>query len=259
MNNTHHQDKGSLRDSILSKIQSEKIAMRPRLYFTLQIAAVAIIAIVVLLLSIFIFNFILFSIRINSHDVFLSFGPRGIKSFFVFFPWPLLVLDIAFIALLEWLIRKFRFGYRLPMLYLLGAIIALTFVAGLAIDRGTPFNDRMLVRAGGPGLPPPIGMMYRGSERPAHDGVCRCVITAISRNILTVETHERGASTSTLTIVLPENDPRATTTNLSVGDMVFVAGDREGDTIRAFGVHKFEPGTRKKFIFYRDMPTSELR
>src|SRR4051812_23632551 len=103
MNKDTNHSKDSLRDSILSRIKTEQIAMRPRLYFTLQLAAVAVVALSTLLCTIFIFNFIVFSIRINGHDAFLQFGARGLSNFLLFFPWVILVLDIALVALLEWL------------------------------------------------------------------------------------------------------------------------------------------------------------
>ncbi len=239
MNNTHHHnEKDSLKDSILSKIKTEQISMRPRLYFTLQVAAVAVVAVIVLLLSIFIFNFILFSIRINSHEAFLSFGPRGIQGFLIFFPWVALMLDVAMIVMLEWLIRKFRFGYRVPMLYLVGIIVVLTIAAGFGLDRGTYLNDRLLDRAEHEGLPPPLAGLYHGARRAPHDGICRCTVTAINGSVLTVADF-RGGATSTYTVMLPDDDLRATSSGLKIGDVVFVAGDKDdADVIRAFGVRK---------------------
>lgn len=214
--------------------------MRPRLYFTLQIATVAIVAVLSLLLSIFIFNFILFSIRINGHDAFLSFGSRGLQRFIVYFPWLTLLIDIILILLLEWLIRKFRFGYRIPILFLVLGIISLTVIAGFVLDRGTYFNDRLMDRAEHEGLPPPLSGLYHGAQRPPHDGICRCTITAINGAQLTVADFRNGATT-TFTVLLPSDNPHATSTHLNVGDVVFVAGDYDGDeddVIRAFGVRK---------------------
>lgn len=228
----------SLRDKIFAQIKTERITMRPRLYFTLQIAAVAFVAMLVLLASIFIFNFILFSIRINSHDAFLQFGPQGLKNFIIFFPWPILLLDIAFIVLLEWLIRKFRFGYRIPMVYLVGALLVLTFATGFALDRGTYLNELLMDRDEHQGLPGPFGGLYHHARRAPHDGICRCVITAIEGPMLTVADFREGATT-TYSVLLPENDHHATTTGLSVGDIVFVAGERDASgVIHAFGVRK---------------------
>lgn len=228
----------TLRDKIMGQIKTEHISMRPRLYFTLQLAAIAAVSVLVLLLSVFIFNFLLFSIRINSHEAFLSFGPRGIVAFLMFFPWGLLIFDAALIFLLEWLLRTFKFGYRFPLLYVLATLLAITVVTGFALDRGTGFNDRLIDREeGGRHLLPPFNMLYGQARRPPHDGICRCTILQINEGSLVVKDNHRGATT-TLQVLLPANDPRATTTDLRVGDVVMVAGDREGDVIRAFGVHK---------------------
>lgn len=240
MNHNHEKKhtNETLRDKIMGQIKSEHISMRPRLFFTLQLAAVVLVSILVLLISVFIFNFILFSIRINSHDAFLSFGPRGIMAFLMFFPWGFLIFDAALICILEWLLRRFKFGYRLPILYVLGALLVITFATGFAVDRGTGFNERLMIREeGGRYVPPPFNMMYGGARRPPHDGICRCTIKEIGEGTLVVEDYHRGVTT-TLQILLPANDPRATSTDLQVGDVVMVAGDRDEDTIRAFGVHK---------------------
>ena len=232
----------SLRDSIVAKIGAEKITMRPRVYFTIRIAAAAVLSILVLLVSVFIFNFILFSIRINSHDAFLSFGPRGIEAFLRFFPWPLLLLDIVLIALLDRIVRTFKFGYRSPVVYLVGGILLITLLAGLVLDRATPFNDQLMTRAEGDHhLPPLFEELYRDVRRPPHDGICRCTIMEIGTSTLTVEDHHHGA-TSTFTVILPDNDPHATSTGLKVGDVVMVAGDKDEGVIRAFGVRKAEAG-----------------
>jgi hypothetical protein len=235
--NHHEEHKKGSRDEILARIRRDGIAMKPRLFFTAHIVATALTAVAVLAVSIFIFNFILFSIRINSHDAFLSFGPRGIEMFFRFFPWIFLFADIGLIVLLETLVRKFRFGYRLPIVYLVGGILVLTVFFALILDRGTSFNDRLMDRAGDHRLPPPLNDLYSGARREPHDGICRCTVTAIEGVTLTVEDYRAGATTTFL-VVLPENDPRATTTHISIGDVVMVAGDREGNTIRAFGVRK---------------------
>jgi hypothetical protein len=148
----------NLKEKILKDIRSGEVTMRPRIYFMLQIAALVLLALVVLVISVFIFNFIVFSIRINGDDAFLGFGPRGWGAFIQFFPWTLLVLDVALVALLEWLLRNFRFGNKIPALYLLGGLLALTVITGVIIDRATPFNDRMMERRHD--LPPPFGFVY---------------------------------------------------------------------------------------------------
>ncbi len=226
----------NIKDTILGKIRSEQILMRPRLYFTLQVVGSIILALCVFFISIFIVNFILFSLRINGHDAYLGFGPRGVEAFLRFFPWELLVLDAALVVALQWMLRQFRVAYQMPVLYLIGGLIAFSVIAGVGLDRGTQFNDEMLNQADQHQLGP-FDEIYIHARRPPPigEGFCHCIVTAISNNTITVQD---SRSTTTLTVILPDDDDRATTTGLQVGDTVLVAGDRDGNTITAFGVRK---------------------
>jgi hypothetical protein len=234
---TNHPQPKSMRERILEKIDTRELSMRPKIYFTLKVAALVLITLAVLVISIFIFNFILFSSRINGHESLLGFGPRGILTFLEFFPWWLLGIDIALIILLEWLLRQFRFGYKSPVLYLLLTLLVVTASTAFLIDRGTAFNDQLLDRAEHHHLPPPLNNFYGEAHHHASpdSGLCTCIITAISQNSLTLRD---TMSSTTLTVILPPNDPRATSTSLKVGDMVFVAGDIDHGVIRAFGLRK---------------------
>ncbi len=197
-------------------------------------------AFVVLVLSVFIFNFILFSIRINSHDSLLGFGPAGLETFIYIFPWALFFIDVALVFALEALVRRFRFAYKIPVLYLLAALLLATLAMAFIIDRGTDVNDRLLHRADRNELPF-VGELLEHARRPMPgSGVCLCTITAISGNTITVA-DTRSGTTGMLTVILPADDPRATTTSLEVGDTVFIAGDESQGVIRAFGVRKVPP------------------
>jgi hypothetical protein len=237
--------KESIQESILRRIRMGELSQRPRAYFMLKVAAIVLTALAVLLVSIFIFNFILFSIRINSRDVLLGFGPRGVAAFLHFFPWSLLIFDIGLVLLLQWMLRWFRFGYKTPVLYLLLGLLVATASAALALDRGTSFNDSLLAHADRHELFL-VGGFFEAARRPGSGGICKCTITAIAGNMLTVE-DTRSGTTTLLHVFLPHDDPRATTTGLSAGDVVFIAGDVDGDVIRAFGVRKLEQGEQRFF------------
>ena len=228
-----------IRDQILKDIRSGDVQMTPRAYFTLKILALGALALGVLVTTIFIFNFISFSVRVNHHEALLGFGPRGYLSFANVFPWHLLILDLLLVILLEWLIRKFKMGYNIPVLYLLGALIFGAATLGFALDR-TPFNDRVIEHEGR--LPPSIGRLYEHARRgpSPESGMCHCEILSIEGNTIIVEDPRRA--TSTLIVILPEDDPHATTSMLEVGDVIFIAGREEGGMFYAFGVSKEPPG-----------------
>ncbi|HEV7449094.1 MAG TPA: hypothetical protein VGP13_00955 [Candidatus Paceibacterota bacterium] len=155
----------NLQDTILQKIRDGKLTMRPRFYFTLKAAALVLVALGVLVVSIFLCNFIFFIIRINGHESLLA-RPGGIFLFLRFFPWGLLVIDAALIVLLEVLLKSFRFGYKSPIVYTTIAVLAVVIPLGFAIDRATDINDRVLERADHHGLPPPFGELYEHAHRP---------------------------------------------------------------------------------------------
>lgn len=234
---THeHHTADSLKQKLLSEIKEGKVAMTPRMYFVLKMAALALLAGAIVFVTIFIWNFIFFSLRINGQDALLGFGPRGFQAFMVFFPWHFLLLDIGLILVLQQLIKEFRFGYRVPALAFIAALIAFAGLVGFALDRGTTVNDRL--HEGRGHLPPPVRGLYEGARRPlpTGSGICRCTVLSIDGNTITVE--DTRNATTTLTVILPEDDRRATTTGIQVGDVIFIAGEEEDGVIHAFGVRK---------------------
>ncbi len=234
----HNNEKQNMKDTILGKISSGTVKMHPRYYFMLRIAALVLVSIAILLITVFICNFLLFSIRINSTDSYLFFGPRGWGAFFSFFPWDLFAIDVVLVGVLLLLMRQFKFGYKSPILYVVLLLIAFTIAAGAFIDGTTDLNDRFLRAADNHHLPGPANMFYVSAHRlpPAGDGACRCMIVSINGKTLIVS--DLRATSTQFMVTLPPDDPRATTSGLEAGDAVFIAGEREGSDINAFGVRK---------------------
>ena len=234
MNQEHH---SKIREHILDDIKSGHIAMTPRAYFTLRLVALLALVVAVVITTIFIFNFIFFSIRINGDDALLAFGPRGFETFLAFFPWGYLILDIVLIFALQWLVRYFRMGYRIPVLYLIAGLLVFSVAFGFALD-STRINENLMENH--EYLPRPFGDFYGGARhRPERgSGICECTILSISGDTLTVR--DTRVASSTLTVALPQSDDHATTTGLQIGDTIFIAGDEEDGVIHAFGVRKEE-------------------
>src|SRR3569623_182299 len=219
----HNEEKNlNMKDAVLRSISAGRLKMHPKYYFALRVAALVCVSVAILLITIFICNFLLFSIRINSADSFFFFGPRGWSAFFFFFPWELFAVDIALVAALLALMRQFKFGYRSPMLYVALFLIVVTIAAGAAVDKTTDINDRFLQAADNQHLPGPANMVYVSARRlpPPGKGVCRCMIVSINGKTLIVS--DLRATSTQFMVTLPPDDPRATTSGLEPGDAVFI-------------------------------------
>ncbi len=247
-NSTHQpeQHSESIKDAVLTRITRGDVPMRPRSYFLIRIMALVALVLAIFLVTILIANFILFSIRINSHDELLHFGYRGFTLFIKFFPWPLLVLDVILIAIAQRLLSYFRFGYRYSMLFFFGLFALIVAGVGFAIDRGTGINDSLLHHDDRHQLPFGIDGFYRGVRLPPppDSGICRCRITAISGNVLSsidVDTRHGHAGTARTIIVNPAEPLLAT---LHVGNIVFALGNMAPGTttINAAGIRVLPSG-----------------
>ena len=227
MNNQEPQQH-SLKDSVLEKIRTNATPMRSGSYFALKVIALSFVTILVLVLSVAICNFVFFSIGLNGPFVFLEL-----------FPWWLLILDGILIVLLEWLLRKFRFGYRSPILYLFLGILVLVISLSLLIDRETSFNDDLLHSADQHQLPPPFRNFIEDERQqpPPGSGVYKGAITAIDGDSFTMTIF--GTSTP-ITVHLSPNDPFFGM--LSVGEVVLVSANGPASTtISAQGVQLLPP------------------
>jgi hypothetical protein len=243
MTTNTEQPNSPVQRTVLEKIRDNQLTMRPRAFFTLQVVALIVVALLALLVSVFILSFILFSLRMSGQSLLLGYGSRGWYRFFALFPWGYLALDLFLLLGLEWLLRHFRFGYRRPIVYLLLGVLAVTISLSVLVDRGTRLHEKLLRQADGRMLPV-FGNFYEEVRRPHRGGICRCIITAIEGNTLTVvDDHPRGTSTP-MKIVLP---PSEATSSLKIGDRLFIAGDELGGELRAFGLRPFPPPPSRDF------------
>lgn len=237
--NTHN-----IIENVTEKIKAGKVSMYPRARFVFRAGVLVVLSVVTFLASIAIVNFILFSLHLNNTNELLGFGPRGWGAFFRFFPWGLLVIDIVSIALLVSLLRTFRFGYRTPLLYVLGALMLCVVFLGFALERHTPMNMLLDREMRGPHTPYQIGGMWNRMHMPppSGEGVCRCEVVTIedsehfiARDVFSGEIYR---------VVVRSDTSYATTTGLVVGDRVYLAGEVEDGTFTAFGLKKGGEGRR---------------
>jgi hypothetical protein len=175
-------------------------------------------------MSIFLSSFILFTIRASGQASLLGFGPTGWQVFLVLFPWRLSILEICLIILLQHSLRSFKFGYKIPILYLFGGVFVVMIVSGFAIDK-TPLHNILLQQADKNQLPPPFGNLYEGARRlpPPRYGIFFGTLTSITGNtfIINLLNPMDSSTTTSMTVILP---PGQTTIEEKVGDRIIIQG-----------------------------------
>lgn len=242
-NNDHSQ---SPADAALAKIRAGEVSMRPKAYFLAKAALVLCVALAVTIVSILIASFLIFTLRVTGNDALLSFGPRGIELFLLVFPWPLLLIDLALVALLRFLLARFRFAYRSPLVYFVIALLVVLGTGALALEQGE-FHDRRFEEAERGELPGFIERAYEGVyERPPEEfGLYRGIVIEASAGAFVMTSDDFDGDEDDGTWTVRYEDAGARPPEVRVGDRVYVAGEREEWGIEAYGVRVLPAGPRQ--------------
>jgi hypothetical protein len=225
---------------VLEKIRLQQVTMRPRIYFTLKSIALGVVAVFTLLLSVSIGSFILFTIRTSYTTALLGFGPSGLVIFLQLFPWPLLILDIASIVLLEWMLRKFRLVYRSPLLYLLFGILVLILSASAILD--TDHISDLVLRGAHDQHIPFMGDFYDRGRRPPPpgSGACPCTVLSVSTSTIVAQENVPNETAKQVVVMLPAD---IATSTIHVGDRIFFFGRYDNGVLDAVGLHLMDGDT----------------
>lgn len=217
--------------------------MRPRAFFVAQVILVLALCIIILGISVFLANYLAFLIRISGHDSLLGFGSRGITTFLLVIPWKWVAVDALLIVLTVYVLRRFRWWYARPAVYLSSGLFIAALVVGFFIDEATPFNDDLLRRADHDELPAPIHALYEHAHEGApHDqGVYRGIVSAIGTSTLTLahDDFDHDEDDGDLTILPPAHQDLSA---FHIGDRLYVAGSQvSSSTISAYGIQELAP------------------
>lgn len=228
----------NIQQKVLERLKQGGVRMHSRAYFAARVLLAGAISLVILLLSAYVLSFISFSIHESGEQFLLGFGMRGVGTFFALFPWLATLIDIVLIAILEWLLQSFRFGYRVSLLMLFGIVLVASGLIASAIAL-TPLHGTLLGLADKGDLPV-MGEVYE-SVRDSHEdqGIFRGSVTSIQGNEIVI-THNDGdhdADDGIRTVLLPAGY----STPLSIGDRVYVFGTATGTAIEAAGVELLSP------------------
>jgi len=225
--------KQSLEKGVMDAIHSGRVHMRPRWKFVLSGLLAALGVIILLFTLLFIASFSIFEMRENGTLFMPLFGLRGWFEFFAALPLILVFLLIVFLVVLEVLVRRYRVGYRTPLLISVLAIFAIVTMGGYAIER-TRVHEDLLRQARLPGgLPTPIQIMYRSGSGHV-SGVYRGTIVGLINGGF-VLSDDDGDGTTTVIVDPGTHLPGE---NFQEGEDVVVFGQEASGTIHAFGIRE---------------------
>jgi magnesium-transporting ATPase (P-type) len=229
MNQDHPTD--SIQDAVLEKIRGGDVRRRPRWQFALRMVSVVFVSILLLIAASLVISFIFFSIHESGEQFLLGYGANGIATFLTLFPWTFGLIAIGLVFLLEWLLRGFTIGYRMPLLNIFFLVVAVSIVLGLLIT-ATPLHSVLYGFAQQDKLPL-IGQSYE-HVMDHHDdvGVARGKVISVEKYSFTIQhnDNDRNKDEGTILIQVPED---GSVQLPSLGDQVLIFGEPSQGSIRA--------------------------
>ncbi|NMC51592.1 hypothetical protein GYA54_02595 [Candidatus Kuenenbacteria bacterium] len=118
-----------LKEKIMERIKSGEIKMKPRWYFVFGSLASAAGLVSILVVTIFLVNFAIFSLRTNGYM-------RGYKydQIIASFPWWALVLAVFGVLLGVVLLKKYDFSYKKNFSTIVLSLLVSLLIAGLLVN-----------------------------------------------------------------------------------------------------------------------------
>ena len=226
-----------LNKEILSQIKEGKVEMKSHGYFLLRTILGVLGVFLLSLCLVFLVSFILFGLRKSGVALAPGFGPQGFILFAMSLPWMLILITVAFLAVLEILIRKYSFVYKKPILYSLIGVFGITTLITLLLPSFAIHNSVFRAyrpEGGDRGADmPTIGRFYRGFGMPHSPDLVRGVVLDFATGTLIIST-DGGVTSSVIFTDMTKIFPG---TSMKIGDELLIFGPRStSGMIQAFGI-----------------------
>lgn len=238
-----------LKEKILEKIKNGQAIMRPRWQFVL-ITALTIFGVVFLVLfTVFLGSMIVFILSDNGSTFLPDFGLSGIGLFIASLPWLLIGAGAIFLVILEFLVRKYSFAYRRPLVFSLLTLIAVVILASIAVAQ-TPLHKKINSTE-----------KFYSHYGPTKDvGFCVGTIKNLTDDGFFMESPDG----SKFLVLVDEKTKFPVGVNFEEGDNVLVLGKKEDNKISANGITHANKGpmpSRKPKMpgWFRNLPSPGLK
>jgi hypothetical protein len=226
-----------IHQEIIGKIKNGEVTMHSRQYWVWRAVLWALALALLGLALVFMVSFVIFSLKSSGVWDLPSFGARGVRDFFAFFPWLFVPAVLLFLWLMERFVRQYAFAYRLPVLYSALGLIAVIVAASVAILL-TPLHNRLYIFAHGGGLP--FGGIYRYyPDMHPDDFYVGRLVYASSSGCTLMERDGKLIDVSINGSTRVYDQPK-----LNIGDFVEVVGDEQSGKLTAIAIRKIDPASQ---------------
>lgn len=223
-----------LREQVLGAIKSGGTKMKPKWHFILRTALFLSGCLLVFLLLVYLVSLGLFVLDEHQLWVVPSFGFRGIFLFLFSLPWLLIALVLIFLALLQLLVRHYSFAYSRPLFYSALGVLGIVIVGSIVV-RQVGFHKNVFEYSTRHHLPL-AEPFYQRVEFQENSHVYRGTISQMQEKVFFLKS--RSEDVFEVHITPLTRFPRGV--DFVVGDEVIVVGDRNDNTIEAYGVRKIQ-------------------
>jgi len=218
---------------VLDKIKKGELKKHSKLHFVFKGLIYGLGLVLVIVFSVSLGSFIVFSLRASGALFLPRFGFLGLRIFLSSFPWFLALIVFILVLLIGWLVKKSPVVYRKPLLYSVLVILILVLFGSLAFER-TRFHTALFKKAQDHKLPL-IGSAYRGCCSKPIKNTYIGEVTELAENGFRLKTRQGDFN-----VVFSKNTRFLSGRDIKVGDLLIVMGERQNGTILASGVRKIE-------------------
>ena len=218
------------KQNILKKIKNGELDMRPHWHFVLKGLLMLVGIIVVALCVIYLLSFILFTLKQTGVGFAPLYGFKGLGMFVLSSPWLLIVFAAVFLVLLYILVSKYSFSYQRPLIYSMLGVVLLVLVSSFVI--GQTSAHRSLQQFAEHNNVPGLAPLYRGVTNDRPENITPGIITELNTDGFVIQSDRNNK----FTVVVSERTKKRRGVTYDVGDVVFVFGEKSGETIRAIGI-----------------------
>lgn len=183
----------NIKKIVLEGIKNGGIKKIPKFIFSLKGLLFILVIVIVLSFVLFLTSFIIYALQVSDLWYLPKFGLKGVELLFGNFPWILILIVLFFIIVLEFLVNRYSFSYRHPLLDSAVAIIFVVVIISFFI-RQTSVHEKIYgdVKENGPSI---IKSFYDAYNKPTSDQFHPGTIVEVNNNGFILENRDRTTTT----------------------------------------------------------------